>query len=342
MERLLKGKGLRQFNNDLSHICYKDICFPETEEMMIQRGALHGSPLNKDHIYICNMGVLHICSPEKCNIFDNESGVCPISGRYYGQVYSSYDKNDYRTWKSKPLMRPLYSNKEDSNPVVKKKRKYKKSITDKNIRSKANTIVTKLLFSSKRADYNNRVKQKNIKKSIEEKKTYLEKCYLEQQYPLLPVLIQIDTFYLNRKPPLIEFEYNEITKKHYSDIILQTWNRVNQYILKKNININLESIILGIIYMMRNGCIVNDIEILPQDSFLLHHLPIINNLGCMGFDKKKVTKGENLLRKAFEKGMADGEDMSIEIHNFSTQLVIKNGEFVEEEEFFFMSYSRKK
>lgn len=339
MERLLQGKRLREFNNDSSHICYIDICFPETEAMMIKRGALKGSPINKDHIYICNSGTLHICSPEKCNIFDNESGVCPISGRCYGQIYSSYDKNDYRTYKSKPLMRPLY-NKEE-NPVV-KKRKYKKSIPDKDIQSKADNIITKLLFSSERTNYNKRVKQKYVKKSIEEKKLYLEKCYLEHQYPLLPILIQIDTFYLNRKPPLVEFEYNEITKKHYSDIILQTWNRVKPFILKKNININLESIILGIIYMMRNGCVVNEIEILPNDPFLLHHLPIINNLGCMGFDKKKVTKGENLLRKAFEKGMADGEDMSIEIHKLSAQLVIKNGEFVEEEEFFFMSHSRKK
>jgi hypothetical protein len=47
---------------------------------------------------------------------------------------------------------------------------------------------------------------------------------------------------------------------------------------------------------MQQGISVDGSVLLPMDSFLLYHLPLINDLSTFKLDKRKYTKGENLVK----------------------------------------------
>ena len=102
----------------------------------------------------------------------------------------------------------------------------------------------------------------------------------------------------------------------YGAIVTQVWDRVLQYMLtpweaggqrimlfQTGIRPSADHIILGTLYMMREGYSPNNVCMLPKDPFLAHFLPWQKDLQLFGIEKKDVAPGKNLLRKMYNRAL---------------------------------------
>lgn len=104
VSRLVRGKGskLQRHGNQKRqrHTCSHSTCNPESESHLIAQQNLEGPPVSSN-VYLCNMGEIHICSESSCSLFAfSQRQTCPISGIQWANATASYDKNDYRTWRT--------------------------------------------------------------------------------------------------------------------------------------------------------------------------------------------------------------------------------------------------
>lgn len=85
-----------------AHICRMDTCRPERESDMILQGHVDGPPLT-NNVYLCDGGIVHVCTERSCDYYMNSpTHTCHITGLNIGTNVGCYDKNDSRTWYSKP------------------------------------------------------------------------------------------------------------------------------------------------------------------------------------------------------------------------------------------------
>ena len=60
-----------------------------------------------------------------------------------------------------------------------------------------------------------------------------------------------------------------------------------------------ESVTIALMYYMKTGYTYESIEVIPRDEYLHYMLPPIRDLNKMGFDKKHVTKGQQLITRIY-------------------------------------------
>jgi hypothetical protein len=102
--RLKRGKLIKRTLSSKRelHICRLDMCHPEREADMIIQGHVDGPPLT-NNVFLCDGGIVHVCTERSCDYYaSSPTHTCHITGLNAGVDVGCYDKNDSRTWYSKP------------------------------------------------------------------------------------------------------------------------------------------------------------------------------------------------------------------------------------------------
>jgi len=300
----------------LKHVCSKEFCNPENEQDLISKGFLN-SPAQSSNVYLCKYKCHHICDKFKCN--NIVLGVCAITGACYGNPggYSNYDKNNSRTWHTNfrsneycqqidEFENPSIFNKQISQPeaIVQKKRKktsFKKLLIQ--YRITAQLIVTSLLYSPIREKINNATNKNNLKILAKKTQSYIKACEKQRNVVNIIHLMMLNDTYKSVNCKLEILNYDEHVINKYTNIIIETYKNVKKYYTE---SFKFETIALGTLYEMRQGYKIEQIQLFPSDSFLLHNLPIINDIPSFGFDKKYITKGKQIIQYAYGRAIELG------------------------------------
>jgi hypothetical protein len=298
-EKYLKQLEAQKFdllNEYHTHECSRDYCNPQ----------------NIEHVYLCKYRQIHICLPDTCDLIND--GVCQLSGACYGPSgYSTYDHNDNRTWYenmdfSTPQRKQLFlSNVGPIEPIAPiGPNTIRRNTFNKEAIKKIESYIECLLYSPERAKMNAEHVKLQEKKSNRAKDIYINRCIaknvpantielmiIEQQYSMIDVIIEV-----------LPFDEAIITR--YTLLIIRMHEIVQQYSDEK---ICLESLTLGTLYYMRQGLNCGGVEVIPIDSFLIKHLPEMNDLRRFGFDKKKYTRGEKWITYTYECATKKRDDL---------------------------------
>lgn len=287
------------------HECSKEYCEP-----LNTVGIYRIFKIKQDFpesLYICKYGQEHDCFKNDCGI----DSVCAVSGiiKENIQEYSDYNKNDSRTWKSVVPQKYLSEKKVEvlmkkyTKEEVSKKVKREKKFNSSQIQSRIEHIVETILYSLNRKKINEEKYNIHSKKIKREKDFYITEC----SEKCIPVnLIKLSM--MDSKPnanlhiiKILKRDQNVINR--YVHLILQFYNHAVKYIEDK---VSPEAIALGILYKMQQGMIVDNVILIPLETFLVENLPLMNDLNKLKIDKKKYTLGERLIFQTFENARKHG------------------------------------
>lgn len=303
LSRLRKAKGKKLKVCGKEHECRHAHCCPESEADFRQDQI----PISSN-VYLCNLGVVHICSQEACGLYTSmPNQTCPISGRQYdgGVIISSYSRSDPRTWRDKGD--GLFSVSSSLPAAKKKKQKMKKTLPEKfpaaTVLELGRELVSTLLFSSSRTRCNQAARQENWAAAEKAKTTYIAQRRSVRQLPYLSNIYRIMAYYRSKELPLMELEYDAGKCTYYARVILQVWNQILSFTPAASIPPKLHPIVVGMgtLYSMRDGMTIDGVSILPADAYLHRMLPNISHLSFFPtLPKSHVTHGTVLVQTAYQ------------------------------------------
>lgn len=249
----------------------------------------------------------HICTETACQLYlHTHDKTCPITGIHYaGFEVSSYDKHDYRTWKSGNATTTA-----SAQGKVKKRRG--KIASEETLEERATNMIRLLLFSNARMECNRDALKDMQSKADQCIETYTRKQLLLKQQPFYTDVYRFKAAIMSEPLPLTIFEPSTSLIAYYAAVILQIWKLVQTFYVplkdkkydEQGIEIvprlNFDHVALAILYMMRQGIQHMGVEILPRDEFLLQHLPGANYLSYFKLEKSGMSKGERIISNAFE------------------------------------------
>lgn len=287
-----------------SHRCSKTRCLPLDESALLQ------PPYITNNVYVCQLGVVHVCSEATCELFNaTPDKTCPISGIQHAQVVSSYARNDPVTW-YEPRAPATKRTKvvSDETPTLRKMQ----AQHEHNVLLKAGEIIKRLLFGMERVNLNNAI--------IEERKALAEKAcekyrrdQLEKrQLPFETELHKIRGAITGQPLPLCEFVHSEPLQQYYAKIILQQWKLIISYLKEdaKAVIIqkcDIETITVSTLYCMKDGIVYGDQTMLPRDGFLEAHLPDIGDLArYFGIERKCIQLGQQIITASITHNVKKG------------------------------------
>ncbi len=351
-----------------NHQCSADFCNPQSEMSLIAAGHLQGPPLTCN-VYLCTFGVFHVCTETACDVYTwSDTRTCHISGLQLGHAAeSSYDKNDPRTWRSKPMSTPGVAHLRTPigapplvvAPALPPRRQ--RVIPEGEIKYRASAMVKLLLFSPNRIARNREAIQQFAEEAHDAKVTYIRQQAENMQLPFLTDLHRLQGHYTKRRLPLAEFTFVEGLHDYYVNIICQIWAKVIAYyvpedekeyeedgVTEVSPRFDFENVCLGVLYAMRQGLRIGTLMLLPKDDFLLANLPIINELGHFKIRRNRITKGDKILTQTYENAIASQvavHDLMIDVNALPEkreEQVVNNVKITSSGEKLFMPTSRKK
>lgn len=337
MFRLKRGKA-----NDLKqtrhHECMHETCHPQNEEYFVYTKKIIAGPVLSSNVYLCDFGCIHICSVASCQLYGfSSTQTCPLSGLQWGLCTANYDRNDFRTWKSggvvetrasgdqlhKILLDVVLDNEKEAIEEEKekkqteeksafKKRRTVKPTSNATLLEKARTLVETLLFSSHRRACNIKSLSVLKKQADHAKQTYVASRKSMRQLPYLTDLIRLTSHYMQRPLPLLEVPRCHYTIEYYAHAVMTVWNHIVLY-CEKEVDaqsgeeilprFNFDTVVIGVLYSMRHGVTMGDVQILPQDSLLSSLLPEIRDLNFFAIEKRAVTQGCQLVTTTYRRAV---------------------------------------
>lgn len=299
-------------------IARKDLVFGKTRNHQCSNKEC--SPMSNGHnVYLCKYGVVHICSPSRCEYYARtQNKTCPLTGIVLETAplaRNTYDKNDSRTWTRETDLVVAIPDSE-----VVKKRNIRHSPSDATLQLTAENIVTNLLYSSNRSNRNNATIAFLKEKAKKARQTYVNERFKNRQLPYLSDLCRITTSVFSQELPYILYAHDEISIRYYAFIVLQIWAVVQKYAVphkdkvfdpdtQKEIvpRMDFEAVALAVIYAMREGLEYGGTVALPTDVFLIQNLPHLNDLDAyFSLSQNKVTRGTSLLLSVYNNARNDG------------------------------------
>lgn len=296
-----------------NHVCNHQTCLVDakSEEALVRSGFLSG-PILTSNVFFTRCHSIHVCSENTCRLYAaSHDGTCPVSGIQYGTMISSYDKNDSRTWYSRPHLEtyatpattaPLLSAPPLSTPVVAAAKVLALEIQ----KDCASGIIRLLLWSSKRETRNKLVHDRLVDEANNACSNYIKsQRQMHHQLPFWTDMYRIRCFMMSAEPMLQILQYDEMLHDYYVAIICQIWDRIVRFRPDKSEKLtrsDLEAVSLGVLYGMRQGKYERKgVVILSKDDFLAQELPPIQELNFyFGVDRSNLTRGQKLLRAAFD------------------------------------------
>ena len=341
----LLTNGLLSKQKDASHVCSHHVCQPIDEVTLIKRQLLTGPPVTTfvymcrfGYYHVCTERMCHgVQRFGSCPI----SGKSFV----HHQAISSYDKNDSRTYSNIQVVHGVntYPFRSQDQPRVFKRQKLTNSNinifeAEADVREEepvcqevddvvVNTaqpvqkqkrrmlyhrvqhIVFNLLYGSirKRLNREHQDKQAEIKEM--QWSRYKQQCGKDGILNVIQGMIIESN--CTQPDPFQILEYNHTHEQYYVDTILTIYDRVIQYSSFTNPKtgyhkfIDVESVTLYVLYGMRLGLTIDTIEVLPQDVFLLEHLPAVNTLEHFCLNRRKISIGSKLVRDAYQNALKD-------------------------------------
>lgn len=333
MFRLKRGKST-DLKQTRQHECSHELCHPQNEEYFVYSKKILTGPVLSSNVYLCDFGCIHICSVTSCQLYGYSlTQTCPLSGLQWGLCTANYDRNDFRTWKGGGVVEThtngehlqkilldvvLDTDKEavekekEEEEIVFKKRRIVKQNSISVLLEKARTLVETLLFSSYRRTCN--VKSLSVlqKNAAHAKQTYVASRKSKRQLPYLTDLIRLAGSYMQRPLPLLEVPRCHYTIEYYAHAVMTVWNHIVSY-CEKEIDaqsgdeilprFNFDTVVIGVLYSMRSGVIMGDVQILPEDAFLKELLPEIRDLNFFSIEKRAVTQGCQLVTTTYRRAI---------------------------------------
>lgn len=274
-QRLERGR-LRELLAPHPHICRREYCDPQNEVNLAHRGLIDTSSLTS-HIFICKYGQLHVCEPFTCMA----EGVCPISGlvEHNFQEYSDYNRHNAKTWAAAPPQPKRHKIDEE----------------------RIEYIIETLLYSDERVKICQDLQATTMKACRKECSNY-EKICAQNHVPLnMIVLGEIVSRYT--KPQPLEILQKDVARIEFYAGVVKHFLRLLPE------KVNLDAVVIGVLYRMQQGIIIDNVEVLPLDPFLLHNLPLMNDIPRFGLDKKKFTAGQKALISLVEQTQKKGRSL---------------------------------
>lgn len=187
---------------------------------------------------------------------------------------------------------------------------YKKRhrVDRRDYQEEATNIIEKLLFSSIRRDLIAAKKAALNKKRDQAVKNYLLEKQKNKEYAIYIEVCGIMAIFdvhpshmknIRRDPKLIAY---------WAQIIVHSWNIVRESPWgQKNPGVRFHAHALSVMYMMRIGLVVNDVEFLPRFKELLR-LPLRTDLSFFGdtYNSGVVTSGIKNLKAAYSSAIESG------------------------------------
>ncbi len=285
-------KRLHQGKQDMEvvrkrHECSITMCNPQTERDIIGPNV---TPLSSN-IYLCRYGVVHICSQETCDLYQyDHRQTCNISGVQYGQLESTYDKNDFRTWRNKAeaiIEKPVAA------AAIAKAKRVAKQPKAGDLFLKAQNLVAALLYSDTRAQLNAAQAQVYADRARKDNADYVAQRARIKQLPYLSECVSIIRGIKSLPLPFIEYQYSQYQVDYYASIIMQVRGLSKQYL--PNAKVSFEEVCLGTLYTMGQGLRINKHDLLVKDLFLDGALPPFGLLSHFGIRRDRVTAGRTHL-----------------------------------------------
>ena len=319
-----------------SHTCRKGYCTPENEPDLILAGVLQGPPLT-NNVWVCHKGVTHVCSSATCRLaMATRHGtiVCPLSGQVMGQEHRPEQRaSDTWTphWKPlakalQPKIRTLEQVRADrqhaltksnvSTPETRAANVIKNLPKRQDVQRRAEKVVALLLYNRVRRQQN-LAHQKACREHAERAiSVYRSNQRARNQLPCIITMITLTNNAWAEPLPFVELKRDENVIRLYAAIVTQIWDRVLRFMLMpwqqggrrimlfdQGIRPNVDHVILGTLYLMREGYMPNNIPLLPRDPMLAHHLPLQKDLPLFDFPKRSVTPGKNMLRDMYNRAL---------------------------------------
>jgi len=340
LNRLRYGKGKTLSSEKKKHICSHETCLPQSEIQMIDLHLLD-APAVSNNVYLCVYGCVHICSDTSCGLYEHTpKQICPISGIQWRQTITDYNRDDSRTWYSRPNWytsnnRNVPDGHIDDDPRKKKKIKTlpvplvpkkpkKKWLSECIVKERTRDLITLLLYSDRRKDRNNAAILERFEIVEKSKQTYIQQRFKRQQLPYLYDLIRIRAMFTSKPLPYILYEMDLSRIEYYTCVVYQAWEYVMSYVEANTDSLSLRPdikvVAIGVLYLMRGGHKINGIEVLPSDDFLQTSLPLINDLTYFDVPKKNVTRGVTLVTDAYKFQKRPAEDLVLDV----SRLPLKN------------------
>jgi hypothetical protein len=286
-----------------SHACQSSSgCFSQ---------AIAEGPSWSRNIFFLRCHTVHLCSENTCQFYGADpTGTCPVSGIQYGTIISNYDKNDSRTWYSRPYLEGSAPSAIAATAPI--KRASPQALSDECKRECASGVIRLLLWSIKRGTRNTRVHELRVKESGEACSNYIKNQLAAHQPPFWTDLYRIQGYMMSKHPMLQILQYDETLHDYYVAIICQVWDRVVRFrpdtAAEKMTRSDLEAVSIGVLYGMRQTeyrC--RGVIILSKDDFLEQELPPISELGpYYGVERNRVTQGQKIFRAAFDNAFSKG------------------------------------
>lgn len=276
---LIEGR-LHFLNEKMSHFCHRWCSnHPHwcTEENIVTRVS---------NIYMNHRGNIHVCSDscESEKVFSDGFLTCTISGIRYAK--------------------PKYVNTYQSNHEYHRTSSTVVRVQQHHLKTIAYDVLFRLLFSEKRFEAEKK-KLFDVQKDIKKHWVKMKRNY-DKSKSVVNVLSMINEAHaiLNRRisrmfliPP---DDIQKIICNFYTD-------RINDICLKlkhltpHNVNYHgsaLEAFITAILFIMRQGLRMNNVEIISKDYYLESALPEANSLDVYRIQKTNFTNCRNAIQAA--------------------------------------------
>ena len=319
------------------HVCSSTLCLPLNEPALLGMGLV-SLPIICEFVYMCRYGNVHVCTPNTCNRFlENKHGVCPISNmQFHGAQQTDYDKEDWRTWYQKPqtktaarsstfdvsrkkrtrafLLKPGALDEEikEEEPAplevkieISLPQKKPKKVDLKSVEAKVRDTLRIILFSPIRKRFNDEITKQHQMDHKKAQDRYIANCKKVGQIPNFIDLVTIRNYYSNLPLPMVNIKMDHTMHEHYTSLIVQVWEKVHKYSDDSVSKINVQAVVLGALYTLRQGLVAQGLELIPRDTFMSQRgvLPLINDIIRFGFTKRKVTTGEKLIDSAYNRAL---------------------------------------
>ena len=284
------------------HICSRTVCNPQSEQMLIDESHLMGPPLTSN-VYLCRYGTVHVCTPTACEHYAlSNTQTCYISNFQMGPTVSFYDKNNSKSWFSK--LEHLSGTPAAAGGGGGGKRiKPLTSLSPETMLERASDIVKLLLYSVCRHKRNLVAVEEYKQQANNAKNTYIRNQLRQQQLPFYPDVYRVRAFYSSQVLPLREYEYNPVLCNYYTQIVQQMWELVVETNTEPEKNL-FDNIVIGTLYALQKGIILQNMTVLPKDDFLAQNLPSGSDLPYFGMERNRISKCDLLISNLYERAQA--------------------------------------
>jgi len=183
----------------------------------------------------------------------------------------------------------------------------KKAVSLDRRREEAEAVVTQLLYSSTRRAIN----QEKRTRLEDEKLKALAAYYKDREGVTFPIMVEVEgikAIYDVDLPTLRNLKRDDRRIDHYVRIIVRTWEIVTSSPWgAQNPGYKFVAHALSILYKMRSGLKLGDLQLLPFDSYL-YALPQRGDLIKYDehYNSSIVTEGMKHIRSAYESALANG------------------------------------